>query len=363
MSKIVCLLIGNIKYDGRVKKEIYSLSEAGHDVSLIVSMHDENDETDYHCKLIHLPRNNGGSFLSKLFRNATYIFRVTKAIKKEKPDFVHCNDLNTLILTFMLPQSIKIVYDSHEIYPETRNGFASRVFFTFAEKYLVYKTCKIIVPQIDRLHYIYFKYKLPLSHYVLLENFPLKAIIPQKNFWERKYGINTKDKFVVSYIGALTKEREVEDIIRAMQYVPVKVVLFIIGPGGNEYEKKLKDVVESLHFEKQVYMFDRISNSEVLEAEASSDIGICIYNAKNLNSYFCASNKVYEYLDYGAKVITTDIGGMSRIIKNGANGHKLKEITSKNIANSINDLITKDENFEANYFWENQVNNYLDIFC
>jgi glycosyltransferase involved in cell wall biosynthesis len=362
MSKITCLLIGNIKYDGRVKKEIQSLSNGGHDVSLILSNLDDNDNNDYHCKLIYLPRNNGGTFLKKLFRNSTYILRVNKAIKEVDPDYIHCNDLNTLVLTFLLPNKYRIVYDSHEIYPETRNSLISKVFFTLAERLLIYKTHKVIVPQIDRLNYIYFKYNLPISHYVLLENFPLKSVTPASNFWKRKYGIETTNKYVISYIGALTKEREIDIIIKSMSQVSEDVLLFIVGKIDSSYGEKLINIIHTLHLETNVFLFDRITNDEVLEAERSSNAGICIYNAKNLNSYFCASNKIYEYLNYNAKVITTNIAGVARVIQNGINGYLLEEVSQDSLAAAINSIKSNNNESKSNYYWENQESKLLDIY-
>lgn len=362
MSKIVCLLIGNIRYDGRVKKEVHSLSEAGHNVTLIVSKHDNDDNNDYHCKLVLIPRNNGGTFIHKLWRNFFYIFYITKAVKNECPDYVHCNDLNTLILTLFLPSNIKRIYDSHELYPETRNSFASKIFFKYAEKYLIYKTHKVIVPQIDRLNYMFFKYKLPKTHYVLLENFPSNKTKPQKNFWERKFDVSVEGKYIISYIGAISKEREVDTIIRSMNLVDKDAVLFVVGNIDNNYSKHLIKFIEEQKLDSRVYLFNRISHDEVLDAEFSSDLGICFYNSKTLNSYFCAPNKIYEYLDYGAKVITNNIAGVARVLKHGENGYVIDDISEENISKCINDSILHRNDFAANYYWENQENRLLEIY-
>ncbi len=42
MARIVMVLIGDIRYDGRVRKEIHTLTTAGHDVQLVVSDSGQN---------------------------------------------------------------------------------------------------------------------------------------------------------------------------------------------------------------------------------------------------------------------------------------------------------------------------------
>ena len=60
MKNIVFLLIGNIRYDGRVLKEIATLRKAGHKVTLIVSNFDVDDNVaNYNFDIVVMKRNNG----------------------------------------------------------------------------------------------------------------------------------------------------------------------------------------------------------------------------------------------------------------------------------------------------------------
>ena len=75
-----------------------------------------------------------------------------------------------------------------------------------------------------------------------------------------------------------------------------------------------------LKIQKKVFMYPAIPNKEVLHAVNSSDIGVCFYNERHFNSYFCASNKLYEYLNLGVKVLTNNTAGVARVVKHGENG-------------------------------------------
>ena len=85
------------------------------------------------------------------------------------------------MFAYALPQNIEIVYDAHELYLESRSGII-KSFWSVVEKTLLRKVKFVIVPQIDRLYYFYFRYKLPLSKYMLIENFPNRVMDLSKDF-------------------------------------------------------------------------------------------------------------------------------------------------------------------------------------
>lgn len=97
MKNVLFLLIGNIRYDGRVLKEISTLCKAGYKVSLILSDFDVDDNvSNYDFNIILLRRNYSSNPIMKLFSTLIYFFKMRKEIVRLSPDILHCNDLNTL---------------------------------------------------------------------------------------------------------------------------------------------------------------------------------------------------------------------------------------------------------------------------
>lgn len=361
MKNVLFLLIGNIRYDGRVLKEISTLRKAGYKVSLILSDFDADDDiSNYDFNIILLRRKYSTNPVRKLFSTLIYFFRVRNAIMKCSPDILHCNDLNTLMFAYALPSNIKIIYDAHELYLESRSGM-TKLFWSFVEKINIRKVKCVIVPQIDRLYYLYFRYKLPLTKYVLIENFPIKVASLSKDFFEVKYGINVNNKQVVTYLGAITKEREIEPVIRAVQGMD-DILFFIIGNGTDSYKRHLNNLITDLKLQEKVFMFPAIPNKEVLYAINSSDIGVCFYNEKHFNSYFCASNKLYEYLNLGVKVLTNNTAGVARVVKHGENGFCCDYINIREIRNGLKTLVSMKKFTPTSYFWNNQEERFLLIY-
>ncbi len=361
MKSILVLLIGNIKYDGRVQKEIRTLRQAGHQVTLVVSSFSKDDSFDnYDFNIIKLRGEYSSFSIGRIYSAISYYRQIHKIIKTVSPNIVHCNDLNTLLYISGISKNIEVVYDAHELYLEGRSGII-KWFWSKVERKLIYKTKAVIVPQIDRLYYMSFRYKLPIEHYHLIENFPEKPYGLSKTYFKDKFGLDTEGRIVISYIGAITKERELMPLIESMTLID-DAVLVIIGRGDKGYESQLRTVIENNNLYDKVRIYLPIPHNEVLDAINSSHIGVCFYNDKNLNSYFCASNKLYEYLDLGVKALTNYTAGVAHVIQNGENGYCCKILNKETIAEGIKALLNSKSFNKATYYWENQVETFLKIY-
>ena len=96
----------------------------------------------------------------------------------------------------------------------------------------------------------------------------------------------------------LRQKERLELVLKAVREID-NILFFIIGNGTENYKKHLNNLIMDLKIQKKVFMYPAIPNKEVLHAVNSSDIGVCFYNERHFNSYFCASNKLYEYLNLG----------------------------------------------------------------
>lgn len=362
-KKVLVILIGNIRYDGRVQKTIKTLLENKFDVKLICSEFDSDDSIDnYDYDISYIKRKSGGGILLQLFRNLSFYMKIQKKIKDYNPVYIHCNDLSSTIYILKDIKKYKVIYDSHELALELLSGV--RLFlFSALEKYIVKYSYKIILPQIDRLNVFFFRYNriINKSKLYLVENFPLKHLDINNKFFESYYGISQFGKKIISYTGAITQERNIEQVIRSIIDID-EYYLIIIGRGSKSYLSYLKTLVVDLNLESRVYIMPPLENKYMLDVAASSQIGVCFYTDYNLNSYFCASNKIYEFINSDVKVLTNNIGGTSRVINSGINGILLDEILPKSIKEGIIKLDKINLINNIKYYWENQEDVLLNIY-
>lgn len=354
MSKIVFLLIGDVQYDGRVRKEIHSLKTLGHELILIESESKTllPTKNELGAEVYLLKRKRGGNCIIRFFRIVVFYVKLINLLRKIRPDYIHCNDINTLIFSAYKLKNVKYIYDAHEL-RFGNPGVFSDIPIMLIESILARRCDSIIVPQIDRLNLMSIKYRISKNKMFLLENFPNKLDVNDENYFLKKYGRRIGGKKIVSYIGGITNDRYLEDLILAFKKID-QCVLFIIGYGPIAYVDYLRALVEKERL-TNVYLEGPIPHSEVLWASASSNIGVCFYNPVRFNSYFSASNKLFELLNLGVNILSNYSPATSKVC-NSHNSVLLHEVNCNNIANAICKLEKMANEQKGEFYWEKQEN-------
>ena len=353
MSKIAVLLIGDIAHDGRVKKEINSLKSLGHDVVLIYSKSNQNvPENISGVQTILVKKKYGGNVLNIVLRNLFFYWKVRRILKKLKPDYLHCNDLNTFVISFFRLKGVKYVYDAHEMTMGIPDLFKEYV-LTKIEGMLIKNAYAIIVPQIDRLNLIRMKYRLNPEKLFLLENFPSRIMTSKTDFFVSEYNFRANGRTILSYSGVIDDDRCIKELILAMKYVN-NAVLFIIGNAEQCYKESLDKIVEQENLKDCIFWKPLAKQEKVLSIAQSTDIGLCIYRPNTINTYFSASNKIYEYLSSGTSIISNMTPSMLRL--RDPNLFLINEITPQAIAQVITEIQHQVNRSEktVEYVWENQ---------
>lgn len=363
-NKIAVILYGNIKYDGRVQKIIKTIKKYKKEVVLFVSEFDSNDNLknyDFCIKVIENKYKKAGTFFTLL--NLLYFnFKVNKIIKKEEYEFIHCNDLNTMFFSKYLSKKSKVIFDAHELFPEAQNSKIKTLIWNIIEKKNIRYAYKIIQVEKNRREYFIKKHELDKNSVELIENFPsvLKFNL-NRDFFLKKYNYMNSKKISL-YIGAVTRERGILEILKIIK-IKEELVFFCIGKCNDlEYMKVLKEFSKENKIEDRVFFKDNIAQEEVLYATNSSDIVFIFYQNTNLNNYFCASNKLYEALNCGVKILTNDYIGILSITKNIPNVFNVRTLDIQELEKGMNYLLKINERKRSNFYWENQENKIMSVY-
>jgi glycosyltransferase involved in cell wall biosynthesis len=359
MAHIVMLLLGDIRYDGRVRKEIGTLLAAGHQVDLIVSDFNKGipASEDLGVRIHHIPMtlwpNAAMNFLEQLSFNR----KAASIIKNLGPTHVHCHDLSSLLAGVWSKRNVnrKLIFDAHELMPESMGGIKEDIWGYIERKCI--KSCDaIIMPEKNRI--AYFQKKYPNASKIwLLENFPRKSEIPieKSDFFREKYPIRENQKIIL-YTGLLAAKRHIEELIHAMTICPEEFTLVALGYNFKGYDKILQTLVNKLGLTDRVFLHTAVPHGELLNYMSSCDIGTALYRNTNLNNFYCASNKLYEYIALNKPVITNDYPGLLEHVKSVRQGICLSEITPESLAGAF--TLAVDTTFIKpglkKYFWEDQ---------
>lgn len=367
MASIGMVLIGDSRYDGRVRKEIGTLGKAGHHVELIVSDFSKNSSggEDLGIKIHYIPMRLWPSpvmnFLEQLFFN-----RKAASILKTLPlTHIHCHDLSALLSGVWAKEQVKakLVFDAHELMPESMGGFKEKIWGCIEKRCI--RTCDhIIMPEKNRI--AYFKKKYPSIHEpLLLENFPCKSEIPTKAFdlFRDTYPIKQSQKIIL-YTGSMGRGRFIEELIDSMALCSKEFILIILGRAFKGYEETVHGKIEKLSLADRVFLHAPVQHSVILQYMASCDIGTAFYRNTDLNNYYCASNKLYEYIALNKILLTNNYPGLLETVEGFGQGVCLSEVTPGTLAEAyvyvtIPGYITPGA---RKFFWEDYADSLVCLY-
>jgi len=366
MKKVAILLIGEIKYDGRVQKEIKTFKKNRYEVTLIVSKFINDLRENYDFDIYSLNYKQEKKPMRNLINKFKFCKEAFLQLKLIKPDIIHCNDLDTLYAGHLykkIDKKVKLVYDAHELFPESQEGLIRKIFWNIVEMLYIKDSDEVVSPEVNRAKYMKKKYKLKKVN--VIENFPINKELENLNYIEHDIP-ETQDKYKILYLGEILPNREIETIISCMKKLKDDICLVLIGKIRSEKYKKLLDgIIEAKNLKSKVFFLPPVENKFVINYINSANIGLVFYKNTNLNNYYCASNKLYEFINCNKKVITNDYPGLKRIINGYDLGICLNKINEDGIIEGIHNILRKYKNSNLSlkkFYWEDQEDDFLSIY-
>jgi glycosyltransferase involved in cell wall biosynthesis len=281
--------------------------------------------------------------------------KAASIVQKLNPEYIHCHDLLTLPAGVWAKRKARIVFDAHELMPESMGGIKKKVWGYIEKSYI--KSCDfILMPERNRIAYFKKKYR-QIPEPLLLENFPRKSDIPSQryNLFREVYNISEEQKIVL-YSGNVGPGRQLEELIESMTFCGNEFVLVVLGRAFKGYEQTLQGKVEKLGLTRRVFFHPAVPHSDILRYMASCDIGTSFYRNTNLNNFYCASNKLYEYIALNKVVLTNNYPGLLNAVECLRQGICLPEVNPLSLVKAYERSI-HDENVTPGihkYFWEEQ---------
>lgn len=141
-------------------------------------------------------------------------------------------------------------------------------------------------------------------------------------------------------IGRLEESKGYHYLIKAIYLLKekgIKTECKIIGYGSKE--KKLIELTKSLKLSKEIKFLGKIPhNQKLIRHLSEADIFILPSIIDSRNDRDMQPNAVKEAMAMELLTITSDLGGIEEVITNQKNGFLIKNISTKKIAKTINDI-------------------------
>jgi hypothetical protein len=359
--------------DGRLQKWIKSLSENGFENT--VHIVEDNNTTQQTESVSGAQVNRKNLFFRSIFpQRKGYFFKVPEYflktasfIAKQKFEYLIFHDVQqylniTYYLFFHRKRNFKIIWDLHEL------PHGVMLNNTILKKYLSYiirNVDLVVYTSNERRDYILNKLgENPERKFSILNNYPDKNFItsPLQEL-DSPHFVNNKPYFL--WLGAAINLRNFKAFFNAYKTYSDQFNLIILGKVENVFKNEIDDLAS------QGKLFNAfVKQSEIIKYIDNSYLSGVLYNSRTTNNFLCEPNRLYQLVCRNIPVIVGNNPTMANLVKKYKIGYVLQDdgVHEEGITKAINNIIenystykemSKKNNYEAIFSWENQMDNII----
>lgn len=260
---------------------------------------------------------------------------------RTRADVVHCHDLDTLPLGFLLGKLKRkpIVYDAHESFLDMLEGSVHpkvrRSLFKL-ENFLIRRVELLItVGEKLRRHFAErgAKRSVVVGNWKRLHDFSRTEA--QNLELRRRLGI-PNDALVVVCITQLLNDRKLEELLAAVDQCQ-NVYAIIGGKGALEGV-----VLDAAAKNPRVLYVGFVSAEKIADYTCAGDIVYYGFDPQNPNARYSAPNKLYEAVAAGRPLITGDFGEIADVVHEARCGIVLPQYSAESVRDALSQLQNRD---------------------
>jgi glycosyltransferase involved in cell wall biosynthesis len=211
----------------------------------------------------------------------------------------------------------KVFYDAHELYPEQHHFGEERIqlyrnaeaaFIPFAE---TVTTVNQSIAEEMRV-----RYGIATPGVILNTPDTGAAPVPLARTDLLRQALSLgPDKVILLFQGSLSLNRNLENLVRAMEHVTSEdVVLVLMGPGDAKRAELTQIAKELALLNQRVFFHPAVPQSLLLAYTASVDFGIIPYPDIDFNTLYCTPNKLFEFMAAGLPILANDLPELRRFV-------------------------------------------------
>ncbi len=258
---------------------------------------------------------------SQVLNQLEFIFKsflLTKKVFEKKPKLIIASSPHPLVIfpafIFSRIVSAKLVYESRDLWPQVlfelgvlkkRNPYYWLLKFSEYFGILV----SDIIFSVKKGEYQYYKEKYNLKktkfRYIANSFFSEKFLEDKISINIQEYckEISKSNKFILSYVGALSTYYNIKSILQLAvkaQEDDLNVFFLIVGDG--ELYDFLSKKINSLNL-KNIDLLGKLKRSDAQEILKISNAGYVSLQNLEIHKYGISCNKIYEYMNYSLPIL------------------------------------------------------------
>lgn len=265
-----------------------------------------------------------------------YVLKALVTAVRSRADVYVAHDLPALLPTVLAATLRRkpVVYRANEIFSETHAVVRFARLWRFLDRLLVPACDEVVTPDEHRSRIYRAEFgarQLPLT----VRNCPpYRAPIASTALRDELTRRGVRFSSIVLYQGLIDSMRCIEEIAEATRAFDEGVVLVVLGSGFGKWS----DPARLLAPYPRIVWLPRVPYGEVPRYTASADMGILLYRNDCRNNYYCAPNKIFEYMMMGLPVIGPRFPGMVALVEGEGVGLCVDPERPAEIAAAVNRL-------------------------
>lgn len=268
----------------------------------------------------------------------SYVEFVTRAViaaLRSDADVYEANDLPPLLPALIAGRLRRkpVVYRAHELWSEATAEVRFAAFWRFMERVLVPRCDYVVTPEENRSRIYEIELGARRPPLTIRNCPPYRPPLESTRLRDdlRRRGIDGST--IVLYQGLVHSMRCIEEIAEASRSFAEGIVLVIMGTG---YDKWANPTTALAGYER-IVVLPPVPYEQLLPYTASADIGILLYRNDCRNNFYCAPNKLYEYMMMGLPIIAPNYPGMMAVEADDV-GRTVDPASPQSIAGAVNRL-------------------------
>jgi glycosyltransferase involved in cell wall biosynthesis len=267
---------------------------------------------------------------------AEFLTKATVAAFRSNADLYEANDLPPLLAATMAAALRRkpVVFRAHELWSESSPDVRFAAFWRWMERVLVPRADYVVTPDENRSR-IYELEQGARRPPVTVRNCPpYRPPVASSRLRDelRRRGIPCST--IVLYQGLVDPARCIEEVADAARLFDHGVVLVIMGFGHGKWESP----ATALAGRDRIVVLPPVPYDELVPYTASADLGILLYRNDCRNNYYCAPNKLFEYMMMGLPMIAANYPGLLPIVEGEGVGLCVDPTSPAAIAAAVNRL-------------------------
>ena len=347
--------------DIRVRKEYSSLVKSGFKVTL-VCLRDAGQPENEIYEGVTIKRIKAGKtvyhlafwdvVMSLTFLHPIFYSGLKKLAKSEQIDAIHVHDLPLVgtALKFKRRSNVKVVFDMHENYAE-----ALKIWFQWKTNLLAKLKNKLFLRPSLWLQYearalreadhvlavvdemkrrIIETHHIPSNKITVISN--TEPIEFTHQAVDNSIYSNYKNKFIVTYTGAIGPHRGVDTVIESFQFLRSykDIVFVVVGSGSSDVMNSLKQLIQNQHLEDQVFLEGHKPFQQVYSYMKLANVNIIPHKINEQNEHV-VPHKLFQSMLATKPLLVSSSTPLNRIVSETGAGLVFKAEDAVSCAEKI----------------------------